>query len=121
MKLTPRSLLGRTAVTISLTLVLFMVISLGAAVYFIAIPMAERSADDFAAVIVSAAQTLGSSPGELHEELKQHLLEKHGLIVTTQRPALAEKTFDVPYYIFFQESLAQHAGQEHPAKALPDQ
>jgi two-component system osmolarity sensor histidine kinase EnvZ len=112
LKLIPRSLLGRTAVTISLTLVLFMVISLGAAVYFIAIPMAERSADDFAAVIVSAAQTLESSPGELHEELKKHLLENHGLIVTTQRPALAEKSFDVPYYIFFQESLAQHAGQE---------
>ena len=70
MKLTPRSLLGRTAVTISLTLVLFMVISLGAAVYFIAIPMAERSADDFAAVIVSAAQTLESSPRELHEDRK---------------------------------------------------
>ena len=89
-----------------------MVISLGAAVYFIAIPMAERSADDFAAVIVSSAQTIQSSPGELHEELKQHLLENHGLIVATQRPALAEKTFDVPYYIFFQESLARHAGQE---------
>jgi two-component system osmolarity sensor histidine kinase EnvZ len=110
--LTPRSLLGRTAVTVSLTLLLFMAISLGSAVYFIAIPMAERSADDFAAVIVSAAQSIQSSPGELHEELKQHLLENHGLIVTTQRPALAEKSFDVPYYVFFQESLARHAGQE---------
>jgi hypothetical protein len=58
LKLAPRSLFGRTAITIALTLLVFMAISMGAAVYFIAIPMAERSADDFAAVIVSAAHTM---------------------------------------------------------------
>jgi two-component system osmolarity sensor histidine kinase EnvZ len=110
--LIPRSLLGRTAVTISLTLLLFMVISLGAAVYFIAIPMAERSADDFAAVIVSAAHTIQSAPEDIRAELRHQLLLDHGLIVTTQTPVLSQKRFDVPYYIFFQQSLARRAGQE---------
>ena len=41
MTLTPRSLLGRTALTIASTLLLFMIISMGAAVYFIFIPMAK--------------------------------------------------------------------------------
>lgn len=112
MKLTPRTLLGRSALTIALSLLIFMVVSMGAAVYFIAIPMAKRSADDFAAVIVSAAHSIQSLPGEMHPELKQQLLQNHGLIVTTQTRDLPEKQFDVPYYLFFQESLAQRTGQK---------
>lgn len=108
----PRTLLGRTAITIALTLLLFMIISMSAAVYFIAIPMAERSADDFAAVIVSAAHSIQRSPEEMHAELKQQLLQDHGLIVTTQTRDLPEKKFDVPYYIIFQESLARRVGQK---------
>ena len=98
--------------TIALTLLVFMTISMSAAVYFIAIPMAERSADDFAAVIVSAAHTMESLPHEMHEQLQHQLLLDHGLIVTEETPALAKKTFDVPYYVFFQESLARRAGRE---------
>lgn len=112
MKLTPRTLLGRTAVTVALTLLMFMVISLGTAIYFIAIPMAKRSADDFAAVIVSAAHSLQSLPEEMHAELKQRLLLDHGLIVTDHIHVLSEKSFDVPYYLFFQDSLERRAGQE---------
>ncbi len=112
MKIAPRTLFGRSAVTIALTLVVFMIVSLGTAVYFIAIPMAERSADDFAAVIVSAAHTLETLPEELHSEFQEQLLGDHGLIVAEQKPALSEKKFDVPYYIFFQQSLARRTGQE---------
>lgn len=112
MKFMPQSLLGRSAFTIALTLLAFMLMSLGTAVYFIAIPMAKRSADDFAAVIVSAARSIESLPEELHTQLQQQLLEDHGLIVTTQTRVLPEKKFDVPYYVFFQKSLAQRAGQE---------
>ena len=112
MKLMPRSLLGRSAFTIALALLTFVVVSMGAAVYFIAIPMAKRSADDFAAVIVSAAHSMQSLPEEMHADLKQQLLFDHGLIVTTQTRALPEKKFDVPYYLFFQDSLARRAGQK---------
>jgi len=112
LRLIPRTLLGRTAITISLTLLFFMLFSFGAAAYFIAIPMAKRSADDFAAIIISAAHSMQSSPKEMHTELKRQLLLDHGLVVTRQMPALAEKTFDVPYYIYFRESLARRAGQE---------
>jgi len=108
----PRSLFGRSAMTIALTLLVFMTFSMSAAVYFIAIPMAERSADDFAAVIVSAAHTMQNLPHEMHEQFQHQLLLDHGLIVTEETPALAKKTFDVPYYVFFQESLARRAGRE---------
>jgi len=112
LKLTPRTLLGRSALTIALALLVSMLVSLGAAIYFIAIPMAKRSADDFAAVIVSAAHSIQSLPEEMHPELKRQLLQDHGLIVTTQTRVLPQKTFDVPYYVFFQDSLTRRAGQK---------
>jgi two-component system osmolarity sensor histidine kinase EnvZ len=112
LKLMPRTLLGRTAVTISLTLLVFMLLSFSAAAWFIAIPMARRSADDFAAIIVSAAHAMQSTPKEQHAQLKRQLLLDHGLIITRQMPALSEKTYDLPYYVFFRESLSRRAGQE---------
>jgi two-component system osmolarity sensor histidine kinase EnvZ len=112
LKLTPRTLLGRSAFTVALSLLIFMFVSLGSAIYFIAIPMAKRSADDFAAVIVSAAHSLQRLPEEMHAELQQQLLVDHGLIVTEHIHTLSEKSFDVPYYIFFQESLTRRAGQK---------
>jgi two-component system osmolarity sensor histidine kinase EnvZ len=112
LRLMPRTLLGRSAITIALTLSVYMVVAIGTAVYFIAIPMAERSADDFAAVIVSAAHTLKTMPEDLHAEFQEQLLLDHGLIVAEQQPALSEKKFDVPYYIFFEKSLARRSGQK---------
>jgi len=112
LKLMPQSLLGRSAFTIGLTLLIFVLVALGSAVYFIAIPMAKRSADDFAAIIVSAAHSIESLPEEMHAELQRQLLQDHGLIVTTQTRSLPEKTFDVPYYIYFQNSLARRVGQK---------
>ena len=64
MTLYPRSLLGRTAITIALTLLAFMAISMTAAVYFVYNPMAKRHAEDFAAIIVSVAHLLQDLPVE---------------------------------------------------------
>ncbi len=112
MKLKPRSLFGRTATTIALTLLLFVVISIGAVSYFIYFPLAHRDADDFAAVIVSAAHSLQSLPEEMHEELKQRLLEDHGLIVAQQMTGPTDRSSDLQYNPFFREALAERAGQE---------
>ena len=89
-----------------------MVISLGTMVYFVAMPMAQRSADDFAAVIVSGAQNFRNLPEDKRAELEHRLLVNHGLIATIQTPVLSNKEFDVPYYLFFQAALARHAGQD---------
>lgn len=114
MKLWPGSLFGRTAITIALTLFFFTVVSMGAAVYFILIPIAKRSADDFAAEIVSAAHALQDAPEEQHELLHQALLNDHGLIVTTLEPGLSETDFHTPYLRFFRDSLTRAAGEELP-------
>lgn len=112
MKHYPRSLLGRTVVTIALTLVAFMAISMAAAVYFVYNPMAKRSADDFAAVVVAAAHSLQSLPVAMHAELKDRLMQDHGLIVAEQPFESLETTSDLPFYPFFHEALDARAGKD---------
>ena len=120
MKLRPQSLLGQTVITIALTLAAFMVISMGAAVYFIYLPMAQRSADDFAAVIVSAAHSLQSLPEEMHAELQEQLLADHGLIVAAETTDLTETSDDVPYFAYFRNSLKRRAGEALPITTTSD-
>ena len=112
MKLKPRSLFGRTAVTIALTLLLFMAISMGTVAYFIYIPLAHRHADDFAAVIVSAAHSLQSLPEEMHAELKQQLFNDHGLLVAEQTNDYAATPSEMSYSPFFHDAIERRAGQE---------
>ena len=112
MRLKPRSLFGRTAVTIALTMLLFMAISMGAVAYFIYIPLAHRNADDFAAVIVSAAHSLQSLPEEMHAELKQQLLDDHGLLVAEQTDGYSTLSSDLSYNPFFRDALERRVGHE---------
>ena len=108
----PRSLLGRTAITIAVTLLAFMAISMTAAVYFVYNPMAKRHAEDFAGIIVAAAHSLQSLPVEMHAELKERLLQDHGLIVAEQPFESIETTSSLPFYPFFHEALDEQAGED---------
>jgi two-component system osmolarity sensor histidine kinase EnvZ len=108
----PRSLLGRTAITVAITLLAFMAISMAAAVYFIYNPMAKRHAEDFAGIIVAAAHSLQSLPVEMHAELKDRLLQDHGLIVAEQPFESFETTSTLPFYPFFHQALDEQAGKD---------
>ena len=110
MTLWPRSLLGRTVITIAVTLLVFMLIAVSAAIYFVYDPMAKRHADDFAAVIVSAAHSLQSLPEDMHTELKQQLLQDHGLIVAEETTDSVQTSPDLQFYPFFHEALNRRAG-----------
>jgi two-component system osmolarity sensor histidine kinase EnvZ len=120
MRLAPQSLFGRAAITIALTLLSFAVVSMGAVMYFIMLPMAKRSADDFAAEFVSAAHDLQHLPEDRHEELMQELLVDHGLVVVSHEPGLIEQEVDSPYLMFFRDSLTRAAGEELPIIASDD-
>ena len=112
MRFRASSLFGRTAITIAITLLLFTLVSMGAVFYFVMIPMAKRSADDFAAELVSAAHALQDLPEEKHEELKAELLDDHGLIVTEHLPGAFKESINTPYLMFFRDSLNRLAEEE---------
>lgn len=114
MRLLPRSLFGRTAATLALTMFAFLLVSMAAAIYFVMVPMAKRSANDFAAELVSAAHSLEGLPEAERERLAQQLLRDHGLIVAAQHPSRGEESTVYPYLVFFRRALERLTGQELP-------
>ncbi len=114
MKLRPQSLFGHTVITIAATLLSFAAVVASVAFYFVMIPVAERYADDFAAVIVSAAHSLQSLPEEMHAELRQQLLQDHGLTTIEQTGELDKSSLADSYYPFFSNALARRAGEVLP-------
>jgi len=110
----PHSLFGRSALTTGLALVMFMVLSMSAMFQFIVKPIVQRSANDFAAEIVSAAHSLQSLPDAQQAELERQLLHDHGLMVTEVPPSVSSKPFDSLFYTGFSESLSRLAGEELP-------
>jgi len=107
-----RSLFTQTALTVAVTLVAFMVLSMSAAAYFVYVPLSKRYADDFAAVIVSAAHSLQSLPENMHAELRRQLLQDHGIIVAEETSDLSTSNEDIIYETHFHDALARRAGQD---------
>ena len=112
MNILPQSLLSKTALTISLALLLFMVITLSAAVYFVALPLGKRSADDLAALMILSANSWHETASDEHAQMHQKLLQDHGLSVAVQTPTLPVLKIDYPYFLLLRAALTRRTGQQ---------
>ena len=84
-----------------------MIITLSAAVYFVALPLGKRSADDLAALMILAANTWHETTAEQHTQIRQQLLQDHGLAVAAQAPTLPVLKIDYPYFLFLRAALVR--------------
>ena len=109
MKLLPDSLFGRTAITIALTLFVFLTVASAATVHFVFAPMAKRSAEDLAAEIVTAAQSLPYLPGQHQARYVDQLLHDHEVSVADSVPATVSIPTETTYLSYFREALAKHS------------
>ena len=118
--LSARSLLVRTAGTIALALVVIILISLGAAAYFVAMPIAKQSADDLAALMVITAENWREASAAEQARLSQELQQVHGLVVADQASVLEEKQINLPYLHFLSDALARQTGEDIAILKNPD-
>ena len=111
-KLWPDSLFGRTAVTLGLAFVLFQTAALALVAYTVLTPMALRSADDLAALIVLSAQTWVELPPETRPAFERELADHHHL-----RISKIDNIADVPADRFLnsrniEAALSHRTGQQ---------
>ena len=78
----PTSLFGRTVTTVAGAFVLLLLVAVGAGLYYVVHPMAARSADDLAALMVLSAQTWVELPPETRPAFERELLHSHQLLVS---------------------------------------
>ena len=78
-----RSLFARTATTLALAFLIFQVSAFWVVYRTLVVPVAERSADDLAGLIVLSAQTWVELPPQTRAAFEKELARRHGLRLTT--------------------------------------
>ncbi|MFP5419403.1 MAG: ATP-binding protein [Gammaproteobacteria bacterium] len=120
MKYRPRSLFARTALALALAFVVFQVAAYWVVSRTLIIPVAERSADDLAGLIVLSAQTWVELPPRTRAAFEQELARRHGLRLTTIDVGATE---DAPHFAFRREieaALSRRVGTDIRLRGVPD-
>ena len=102
----PGSLFRRTALTVAAGLLVFQLVS-GAAIFFnVMLPLAHRSADDMAALVVLSARTWVELPAITRPAFEADLKLSHRMDLSEARAPLGDDVGHHPYLNFLRESLA---------------
>jgi len=100
------SLFRRTALTVAAGLIVFQLAS-GAAIFFnILVPLAHRSADDLAALLVLSARTWVELPAATRPDFEAELKLSHGLDLTEATTPAGDEPGHHPYLNYLRASLA---------------
>lgn len=113
------SLFARTALTLAVAFVVFQAAATWVVYRTLVIPVAERSADDLAGLIVLSAQTWVELPPQTRSAFERELARRHGLRLTTidvgaNAPA--------PHFAFRQQietALTRRVGQDVVLRGVP--
>jgi two-component system osmolarity sensor histidine kinase EnvZ len=110
--LIPRTLFGKTAVTLTVAFLYFSLFTFTAVVYYVQVPVARQAAEDLATFLVMAAGTWASLPPLERQRFGAELYEKHGIKVSTEPMALDERPPYHPYLALLEAALKRHTGVE---------
>ena len=114
-----RSLFVRTALTLALAFVVFQAAAFWVVTRTLIIPVAERSADDLAGLVVLSAQTWVELPPETRSAFERELARRHGLRLTTVDVGA---TADAPQFAFrsqIEAALSRRVGETIVLRGVP--
>jgi len=115
----PRSLFARTALTLALAFIVFQAAAFWVVYRTLIVPVAERSADDLAGLIVLSAQTWVELPPETRAAFERELARRHGLRLTTVDVGA---TADAPHFAFrtqIEAALSRRVGDDVVLHGVP--
>jgi two-component system osmolarity sensor histidine kinase EnvZ len=108
----PRSLFRSTAATVAAALIIFQFISLAVASYYVMLPLAKRSSDDLASLMVLSAQTWVELPPQTREDFEIELAKRHNLWLFRATTPLPEGGHDfLPYLMLLESALQTRTGE----------
>ncbi|TCO69378.1 ATP-binding protein [Rhodovulum euryhalinum] len=104
------SLVRRHTLWMTGAFALFELLLAGLFVALVAMPMLLRAADDFAGLMVLAAQTWSELPPETRPALERELRESHGLVLAPAIDYDPVAEFHPPCILFLEAALARRSG-----------
>tara|TARA_B100000686_G_scaffold332960_1_gene398319 strand:+ start:176 stop:1471 length:1296 start_codon:yes stop_codon:yes gene_type:complete len=106
----PTSLLARTNFTLTVSSLLIVAVSVFALNHYVIEPIAEKSADDQAALLVLSAQTWVELPPDARPYFELELAQNHDLIVNSQVQLLPLSDLDQSYLGLLSQKLETRLG-----------
>ena len=106
------SLAAQTARTLAIAFGVFIVIAVAGIIWFMMVPMARRSAEDLAALMVLSAQTWTELPPQTRSAFEDELVREHNLwLQADMGTPLPVHAHYYPYIFFLEEALSNHSGR----------
>jgi len=114
------SLFSHTAATVATGLIIFQIVSGLAIAMNIVFPLAQRSADDLAIVLVLSARTWQESSAQKRQDLEQELYKSHGLRISSVTQPLEETRSNYPYLDFLRTALNKYLPENQQLRLISD-
>ena len=109
--LKPRTLFGRTLVTIAVVSIgfqIFMMVVIGS---LMLVPLGQRSADDLAALMISAAENWQQHEQGERRHLEATYMRRYQILPSSNRTPFPASNSWLPYRFFLQNALSRRSGQ----------
>jgi len=114
-----RSLYARTALTLALAFIVFQAAAFWVVYRTLIVPVAERSADDLAGLIVLSAQTWVELPPPTRAAFERELARRHGLRLTTAATAAAAEAPQFAFRAQIEAALSRRVGGPIVLRGVP--
>jgi two-component system, OmpR family, osmolarity sensor histidine kinase EnvZ len=104
---------------LAVAFVLMELLVMGLFAFWVVLPLARRSADDLAGLMVLSAQTWAELPPVTRPAFEVELLKSHALVLRADPPGAAPDEWHPPYFYLLEDALArrtghaQHLAREH--------
>ncbi|MDP2762709.1 MAG: ATP-binding protein [Sideroxyarcus sp.] len=100
------SLFRSTVTTVAGALLIFLLILIAATVNYVMLPMAQRSADDLASLLILSAKTWVELPPETRKDFELELIKQHQFMLFADAAPLPPRTALLPYLTLLESALS---------------
>ncbi|MDD2700004.1 MAG: HAMP domain-containing protein, partial [Sideroxydans sp.] len=107
----PRSLFSSTVRTVAAALLVFQIVLIAATVHYVMLPMAKRSADDLASLMILSAKTWVELPPGTRKDFELELIREHQFMLFDDAAPLPDRAFTLPYLALLDDALSARLGE----------
>jgi two-component system osmolarity sensor histidine kinase EnvZ len=115
------SLARQNTVALALAFVVMELLVMAVFIGWVLLPLARRSADDLAGLMVLSAQTWAELPPQTRAAFEVELFNKHALALRSDPPRPARDEWHPPYFYLLEDALAQRLQRaQHLSREVTD-
>jgi two-component system osmolarity sensor histidine kinase EnvZ len=106
----PNSLARQNALTLAVAFIVIELLTTALLTLWVLLPLAKRSADDLAGLMVLSAQTWAELPPQTRPAFEEELFNSHALALRGEPPHSAADAWHAPYFFLLEDAMRRRTG-----------